>query len=94
MEYTKEEKHIPVITVAWNTVTVTVPNHPTQSEEHFISNISLFNWKGWDLLIEQMMTHEDAPTLEFEVESTENLYATEVCNLHWKWDSDWAFLGM
>jgi len=43
MEYTKEEKHTPVIDVISETrVSVSVPNHPAQSQEHFISNITLF----------------------------------------------------
>lgn len=94
MEYTKEEKHTPVIWINWNTVRVIVPNHPAQSEEHYISNISLFEWKWWELIASKELTHNDEAVLEVEVKSTDNLYATEVCNLHWEWDSEWKILWM
>lgn len=90
------EKHTPVIEINWNTVKVTVPNHPAQSEEHFISNITLF--QNDEVLISKDLTHEDEAVLETEIEVWENwmidLYATEYCNLHWKWDSEWETFWM
>jgi len=94
MEYTKEEKHTPLIEISWKTVKITVPSHPAQAEDHFISNISLFAWKWWELIGSKELTFEDDAIFELEIENIENLYATEVCNLHWEWDSERRFLKM
>jgi len=88
------EKHTPAIEINWNTVKVTVPSHPAQSEEHYISNITLF--QNWEVLISKNLTQEDEPILETRIKIPENweldLFATEYCNLHWRWDSEWKFL--
>lgn len=94
MEYTKEEKHTPIVEINWNKVKITVPSHPAQADDHFISNISVFDWKWWKLLVSKDLSPENAPVLEFEAENTENLYITEKCSTHWEWDSEWKFLKM
>ncbi len=90
------EKHTPIISLNWNNVKITVENHPAQSEEHFISNITLF--QNWEILISKDLKPENEAVLETKIEVWENglvdLYATEYCNQHWKWDSEWKFLGM
>lgn len=90
------EKHTPVIEINWNTVKVTVPNHPAQSEEHFISNITLY--QNWEVLISKDIKFDEEAVLETEIEIWEkwliDLYATEYCNIHWKWDSEWKVFWM
>ena len=92
MELTKEEKHLPEISINWNMVKVVVPSHPAQSKEHFISNISLFQ-KG-ELIESKDINFDEEAVLEIELENTAELSATEICNLHWKWDDKWKFLWM
>ena len=91
---TPQEKHTPVIEIYWNTVKITVPSHPAQSEEHYISNITLF--QNWEILVSKDINFDEKAILETEVNIPENwlidLYATEICNLHWKWDSEWKIL--
>ncbi|MCD5382688.1 hypothetical protein LR002_01030 [Candidatus Gracilibacteria bacterium] len=93
---TPGEKHTPVIEITGNKVKVIVPNHPAQSEEHFISNITLF--KDGEILISKDLTFKDEAVLETEIEIPENgeldIYATEYCNLHGKWDSEGKMFGM
>lgn len=85
MEYTKEEKHTPEIEVINETrVSVSVPNHPAQSEEHFISNISLFT--GDDLIRSYDLTPNDEAVVEFEVDFIDNLNSKATCNIHGTWD--------
>ena len=84
MELTKEEKHTPVIEVSWNSIKITVPSHPPQSPEHYISNITLLRWE--EVLISKDLTPEDAPILETQLDDTSDLHATEVCNIHGTWN--------
>ena len=88
-ELTAQEKHTPVIRIIDNnTVEIIVPDHPAQTEAHYITNISLYS-SDFQLLESKDFTHTDEAIATFTVESTENLQATENCNLHWTWNEKW-----
>lgn len=90
-ELTKEEKHTPVIKILdWNTVKITVPDHPPQSQIHFIDNISLYQWKN--KIVSKNFTWQEQAILETKVQSTNDLHATEHCSLHWTWNEKWELI--
>ena len=78
------EKHVPVVTVSENKVTVAVGSvaHP-MTEEHLISWIYLETNLGGH---ERFLTASDAPKAEFVLaEGEKALRAYEFCNLHGLW---------
>ncbi|MEA3305054.1 MAG: desulfoferrodoxin family protein [Patescibacteria group bacterium] len=92
MTITKEEKHTPVINIVNDTtVEVTVPHHP-MDEDHWIDNITLI--QNGELVGSKTLYPGEGASAIFEVTSTENLTATEHCNLHGTWNEKSEFVGM
>lgn len=78
------EKHVPVVTMGENSVTVSVGSvtHP-MSEEHHISFVSvLFDDGSYSL---KELDHTGAPSAEFPVGKAKPVAAYEFCNLHGLW---------
>lgn len=84
-EFTKEEKHTPLIKIlSWNIVKITVPDHPPQGQVHYITNITLY--QGKNKIASKNFTWQEPAVFEAKVQSTTDLHATEHCNLHWTWN--------
>lgn len=82
------EKHVPVINVEGNTVTVSVGEtlHP-MSEEHYISYIYLETNKG---LKKQALKPNDKPQAIFTLSKNEEVAsAYAYCNLHGLWQKEY-----
>lgn len=80
------EKHLPVVTVDGNLVTVEVGSveHP-MTPEHYIQWIYIETDKGFQM---KYLTPSDKPKATFEL-SNEKLIATyEYCNLHGLWKTE------
>lgn len=77
------EKHVPVVTVDGNTVTVAVGSveHP-MTAEHFIQWIYLETEKGVQM---KYLTPDSKPVAVFEVKDDKAVAAYEYCNLHGLW---------
>lgn len=77
------EKHVPVVTVDGNTITVEVGSvaHP-MSEEHYIQWIYLETEKGGQ---RKGLKPGEAPVAKFVVEDDEPVGAYAYCNLHGLW---------
>lgn len=77
------EKHVPVVTVDGNTVTVKVSSviHPME-EEHYIQWIYLETEKGGQI---KHLKPSEEPVAVFVVEDDEPVGAYEYCNLHSLW---------
>lgn len=78
------EKHVPVITIEGNLVTVTVGStlHP-MTEEHYIVFIILETDKGFQ---RKMLKPDDKPTATFALTDDEKVVsAYEYCNIHGFW---------
>lgn len=81
-----QEKHVPVVTVTGNEVSVSVgeAEHP-MLEEHFIQWIFLQTDKG----IHQAYLHAgEKPTARFTLGDEKPIAAYEYCNLHGLWKKD------
>ena len=81
-----EEKHIPVIDVNGNRVTVTVGSveHPMETE-HYIEWICLETKNGEQY---RQMKPGDTPTATFVLEDDEVVAAYAYCNLHGFWKAE------
>lgn len=82
------EKHVPVIKVTGNTVSVTVGSkiHPSENE-HYIEWILLQTDKG---LQQKWLSPGNAPKADFAVMTGEHVEAAyEFCNLHKLWKADY-----
>jgi superoxide reductase len=82
-----KEKHIPVVKIDKNIVTVTVGEveHP-MTEAHYIAWISLATKQGNQ---RKLLTPGSAPTIEFALtEGDEALAVYAYCNLHGLWVSN------
>lgn len=82
------EKHIPVIKVIGNTVSVTVGSklHPSESS-HFIEWILLQTDKG---IQQKWLNPGNAPKADFAIMTGEKVEAAyEYCNLHKLWRVDY-----
>lgn len=90
-EYTggeAQEKHVPVIEVNGETVTVKVGSveHP-MIEGHYINMIELYD--GPDLLKKEKLQPNQEPKAVFEgISNINNLKAFAYCNLHGVWESE------
>lgn len=82
-----KEKHVPVIEIIdEHRVRVKVGSVPHPMEEsHYITLIQLM--RGEDVLAGKRLKPTDRPEAEFYVESTQDLWAREHCNLHGLWRS-------
>lgn len=80
------EKHIPVVTVDGNTVTVNVGSvaHP-MTEEHNISWVYLLTDKGGQ---RKNLNPDDAPIVTFALADEKPIAAYAYCNLHGLWKAD------
>jgi len=81
------EKHVPIIEIKENKVTVKVGSVPHPMEEgHYIELIQLI--KDGDVVAGKRLTPRDEPKAEFCIESPEGLKARILCNIHGLWISD------
>ena len=80
------EKHLPVVSVKDNTVTVSVGsvNHP-MTEEHLIQWVQLVTDKGSQ---RKFMNPDEAPIVTFELSDEKPLEVYAYCNLHGLWMSE------
>ncbi len=80
------EKHVPVITVDGNTVTVTVGDvaHP-MTEEHHIAWIILETKNGFQ---KKELSPTGAPSATFALADDEAVAAYAYCNLHGLWKKE------
>ena len=81
------EKHVPVVKVEGNLVTVTVGStlHP-MAEEHFIQWISLQTEQGNQ---RKALAPGQEPTVTFAIAPGDKVVAAyEYCNLHGLWKAD------
>lgn len=80
------EKHVPVVTVDGNTVTVEVGSveHP-MVPEHFIQWIYLVTDKGFQI---KYLEPSEKPKAIFKLNDEKAIAAYEYCNLHGLWKKD------
>lgn len=80
------EKHVPVVTVEGNTVTVAIGSvaHP-MTEEHYIQWVYLQTTAGGQ---RKCFSPGDAPTVTFALTEGEPVAAFAYCNLHGLWKTD------
>ncbi len=81
------EKHMPVVSISGNTVTVNVGavSHP-MTEEHSITTVILETQNGGQY---QFLQHDSQPVAKFDVASGDKaLAAYAYCNLHGLWKVD------
>lgn len=80
------EKHVPVVEVSGNTVTVKVGSveHPMVAE-HYIQWIYLETDKGCQM---KYLSPEEKPVAVFELKDEKAVAAYEYCNLHGLWKAD------
>lgn len=82
-----QEKHLPVVNVSGNTVTVNVGAvaHP-MTEEHSITSVILETQKGGQY---QFLPHDGEPVAKFDIASGDKVIAAYAyCNLHGLWKTD------
>lgn len=79
-----QEKHVPVVKVTGDAVTVDVGSVPhPMTEAHLISLVALETTLGYQL---HKLAHTDAPKTEFKLAAGEKPIAVyEYCNLHGLW---------
>lgn len=83
------EKHIPVIKITGNTVSVTVGSkiHPSAAE-HYIEWILLQTDQG---VQQKWLAPGNSPQVDFAVMTGERVEAAyEYCNIHKLWKADWG----
>ena len=80
------EKHLPVVNVEGNTVTVTVGSvaHP-MSEEHSILWVDLQTSKGGQ---RKCLSVDEEPSVRFALIDEEPVAVYAYCNLHGLWKTD------
>ncbi|HKM03249.1 MAG TPA: desulfoferrodoxin family protein [Lachnospiraceae bacterium] len=80
------EKHVPVVTVEGNTVSVVVGSveHP-MVPEHFIQWIYLETEKGFQM---KYLAPGEKPSAVFELNGEAPVAAYEYCNLHGLWKTE------
>ena len=87
-EKTKEqegrEKHVPVVDIDKNKVTVKVGSaeHPME-ESHYIELIQIV--KDGNVVIEKRLKPNEKPEAEFYLENTDDIRARALCNIHGLW---------
>lgn len=81
-----KEKHVPVVVVDGNTVSVEVGSieHP-MLPEHFIQWVYLETDKGFQI---KNLNPEDKPKAVFELNGESPVAAYEYCNLHGLWKTE------
>ena len=79
-----KEKHVPVVEIKGNKITVKVGSVPHPMEkEHYIEIIQLI--QDNQIVIGKRLKPGDEPKAEFCLENTKNLKARELCNIHGLW---------
>ena len=80
------EKHVPVVTVEGNTVTVNVGSvaHP-MTEEHNISWVYLLTDRGGQ---RKNLAPDEAPVVKFALADEKPIAAYAYCNLHGLWKAE------
>lgn len=81
-----KEKHVPIVDVKGNVVTVTIGSilHP-MTEKHLISHVFLETNRGFQM---KRLSHEEQPIADFTLTGDEKTIAAyEYCNLHGLWVS-------
>lgn len=81
-----KEKHVPVVEINGNNVSVKVGSvpHPME-EEHYIALIQLI--KDGKVIEGQRLYPGDKPEASFCLDNTEGITARELCNVHGLWKS-------
>lgn len=81
-----KEKHVPVLEIDGNKVKVKVGSvdHPME-EGHYITMIEIM--RDGKVVAGKKLNPGDKPEAEFCLESTEGIYARELCNVHGLWRS-------
>ncbi|MDO5292964.1 MAG: desulfoferrodoxin family protein [bacterium] len=82
-----KEKHMPVVTLSGDTVTVNVGSvsHP-MSEEHSITTVVLETQNGGQY---KFLPHDSDPVVHFKISDGDKpLAAYAYCNLHGLWKAD------
>lgn len=79
-----KEKHVPVLEVEGNKVTVKVGSveHP-MGENHYIQLIEVMH--GDEVVASYRPSPGEKPEATWELEVTEGLWARELCNVHGLW---------
>ena len=82
-----KEKHVPVVEISGNQVTVKVGSvaHPME-EGHFIELIQLI--RDGEVVEGMRLYPGGEPVATFCVDNTEGITAREICNLHGVWKSE------
>ena len=82
----QKKRHVPVVSVDGNKVTVKVGSveHPME-EKHYIMFIHLV--QDGSVIAGKRLKPGDAPEATFTVESADNIKARAYCNLHGLWTS-------
>ncbi len=82
-----EEKHVPIIEVTGDTVTVRIGSAPHPMEEaHYITMVELYTDKT--ALKKKNLNPNEEPIAIFEnISQTKNIKALAHCNLHGVWES-------
>jgi superoxide reductase len=81
------EKHVPVIHIEGNKVTVKVGDVPHPMEQdHWIELIQLLDSTG-NIVMGKRLKPGETPEAVFHVENTQGLKARELCNKHGLWRS-------
>ena len=82
-----KEKHVPLIKIDGNKVTITVGSihHPMEAE-HYIELIQIIG--DGKVIAGTRLNPGEEPKVEFNLESTENIYARALCNVHGLWRSE------
>ncbi len=79
-----KEKHVPVVEIKGNNVTVKVGSipHPME-EEHYIALIQLT--RGGKVIAGKKLYPGDKPEASFCLDNTKGIKARELCNVHGLW---------
>lgn len=81
-----KEKHVPVINIEGNKVTVKIGSveHPME-EKHYIRLIQLV--KDGGIILGHRLNPGDKPQAEFCLENTKGIKARALCNIHGLWSN-------
>ncbi|MCK5476480.1 MAG: desulfoferrodoxin [Candidatus Aenigmarchaeota archaeon] len=79
-----EEKHVPVVSIDGNKVTVKVGSiqHPME-ENHYIELIQII--KEGNVVIGKRLKADEKPQAEFYLNDTKNIKSRVLCNIHGLW---------
>jgi superoxide reductase len=79
-----QEKHVPVVSINNNKVSVKVGSveHPME-EKHYIELIQLV--MGSDVIMDKKLKPGETPEVEFYLDDVEGVKARALCNVHGLW---------